>query len=54
MYKRKAFLHWYRDEGVDYSEFEEAKNIMNNLIFDYLQWQDTITSEDYYESEDDS
>lgn len=24
MYKRKAFLHWYKDEGMDEMEFTEG------------------------------
>jgi len=32
MYKRKAFLHWYKDEGMDEMEFQEADKNVRDLI----------------------
>lgn len=40
MLKRKAFLHWYTDEGMDEMEFVEAEANMNDLISEYQQYQD--------------
>ena len=35
MYRRKAFLHWYSNEGMDEKEFEEANKNMRDLIQEY-------------------
>ena len=32
LYKRSAFLHWYRQEGIDLLECDEACNGMNSMI----------------------
>ena len=32
LYKRKAFLHWYKAEGMDEMEFTEAGNSLMGLI----------------------
>ena len=32
MFKRKAFLHWYTQEGMDEMEFTEAESNMQDLI----------------------
>lgn len=38
MYKKKAFLHWYTEEGMDIQEFEEARQNLNDLISEYQQY----------------
>ncbi|KAG6744200.1 hypothetical protein POTOM_052910 [Populus tomentosa] len=43
MFRRKAFLHWYTGEGMDEMEFTEAENNMNDLVFEYQQYQDART-----------
>lgn len=40
IYRRKAFLHWYIAEGMDESEFTEAVLSVDDLVFDYQQYQD--------------
>ncbi|KDQ11452.1 hypothetical protein BOTBODRAFT_114377 [Botryobasidium botryosum FD-172 SS1] len=40
MFKRKAFLHWYTQEGMDEMEFTEAESNMQDLIAEYQQYQD--------------
>lgn len=35
MYKRKAFVHWYTEEGMDEMEFVEAEKNTNDLINEY-------------------
>ena len=45
MFRRKAFLHWYTQEGMDEMEFTEAESNMNDLISEYQQYQDA-TAED--------
>ncbi|OAF67118.1 hypothetical protein A3Q56_05144 [Intoshia linei] len=41
MYKRKAFIHWYTDEGMDADELTEAYNNMLDLINEYQQNQES-------------
>jgi len=40
MFRKKAFLHWYIDEGMDELEFSEAESNINDLISEYQQYQD--------------
>ena len=35
LYKRKAFLHWYKGEGIDEMEFQEADKNLRDLVTDY-------------------
>merc|ERR1712224_175693 len=53
MYKRKAFLHWYKGEGMDEMEFQEADKNLRDLITEYQDKQDAIYEEDNDEDEDD-
>merc|ERR1712157_357335 len=47
MYKRKAFLHWYKGEGMDEKEFQEADKNVRDLITEYQDKQDaTVDAED--------
>ena len=46
MFKRKAFLHWYTEEGMDEMEFTEAESNMNDLISEYQQYQEAYTDDD--------
>jgi len=38
MFKRKAFVHWYTEEGMDEMEFSEAESNMNDIIAEYQQY----------------
>lgn len=40
MYKRKAYVHWYLNEGMDVQEFDEAESNLNDLISEYQQYAD--------------
>lgn len=40
MFSRKAFLHWYTNEGMDEMEFQEAESNLNDLLSEYVQYQD--------------
>ncbi|KAF8131905.1 Tubulin/FtsZ [Boletus edulis] len=52
MFKCKAFLHWYMQEGMDEMEFMEAESNMQDLIAEYQQYQDaTVEEEGEYEEE---
>ena len=37
LYKKKAFLHWYFDEGMDEDNFEEASMKIEDLISEYQE-----------------
>ncbi|KAF7314380.1 Tubulin beta chain [Mycena kentingensis (nom. inval.)] len=52
MFKRKAFLHWYTEEGMDEMEFTEAESNMQDLVAEYQQYQDaTAEAEEELENE---
>eukprot|EP01084_Bolivina_argentea_P029216 54220_1 len=57
MYKRKAFLHWYKGEGMDEMEFQEADKNARDLVTEYQDKQDAVvdldnpTDESDYEDE---
>jgi len=53
MYRRKAFLHWYKGEGMDEMEFQEADKNVRDLITEYQDKQDA-TYEDEEEDDDNS
>jgi tubulin beta len=40
MFRKKAFLHWYTQEGMDEMEFTEAESNMQDLVAEYQQYQD--------------
>jgi len=46
MYKRKAFLHWYKGEGMDEMEFQEADKNVRDLITEYQDKQDATVNPD--------
>lgn len=50
MFRRKAFLHWYTNEGMDEAEFTEAYSNLLDLVQDYDQYQ-VATADDDYEAE---
>ena len=53
LYHRRAYVHWYRGEGMDEYEFEEAESNMNDLVSEYLQYQNyTDDSADQIDDEE--
>ena len=53
MFRRKAFLHWYIGEGMDEMEFTEVERNMNDLVSEYMQYQDASAEDDeYYDDEE--
>merc|ERR1712198_683291 len=52
MYRRKAFLHWYKGEGMDEMEFQEADKNVRDLITEYQDKQDATYEEEEEEDED--
>jgi len=53
MYRRKAFLHWYKGEGMDEMEFQEADKNVRDLITEYQDKQDATYEEDEEEEDED-
>merc|ERR1711879_479269 len=52
MYMRKAFLHWYKGEGMDEMEFQEADENVRDLITEYQDKEDATYEEDASGDED--
>jgi len=52
MYRRKAFLHWYKGEGMDEMEFQEADKNVRDLITEFQDKQDAELEEEGDEDED--
>jgi len=46
LYKRKAMLHWYKGEGMDEMEFQEAFKNVQDLITEYQDKQDATVGGD--------
>mmetsp|Transcript_59532 Transcript_59532/g.94723 ORF Transcript_59532/g.94723 Transcript_59532/m.94723 type:complete len:711 (-) Transcript_59532:245-2377(-) len=42
LFKRRAFLHWYTNEGMDEMEFIDADAQIRDLIMEYQEKQDAI------------
>merc|ERR1712207_13697 len=53
MYKRKAFLHWYKGEGMGEMEFQEADKNVRDLITEYQDKQDAGVDLDDDNDDDD-
>merc|ERR1712228_81627 len=53
MYRRKAFLHWYKGEGMDEMEFQEADKNVRDLITEYQDKEDATFEEESEEGDDD-
>ncbi|KAJ2801608.1 hypothetical protein H4R20_003603 [Coemansia guatemalensis] len=54
IFRRKAFMHWFTDEGMDEMEFTEAESNLNDLINEYKQYQEAgVEEEEYGVYEDD-
>eukprot|EP01083_Nonionella_stella_P154992 500066_1 len=51
VYKRRGYLHWYKGQGMDEMEFQEADKNIRDLITEYQDKQDIVIDED--EDEDD-
>merc|ERR1712207_572 len=54
MYRRKAFLHWYKGEGMDEMEFQEADKNVRDLITEYQDKQDASYEEEEDDEDNDS
>merc|ERR1719499_1990636 len=54
MYRRKAFLHLYKGEGMEEMEFQEADKNVRDLITEYQDKEDATYEEGSEEEEGDS
>merc|ERR1711973_508656 len=54
MYRRKAFLHWYKGEGMDEMEFQEADKNVRDLITEYQDKEDAVYEEEEEDGEEES
>merc|ERR1712117_298426 len=54
LFKRKAFLHWYKGEGMDEMEFQEADKNVRDLITEYQDKESAKYEEDDDENSQDS
>merc|ERR1712179_701162 len=54
LFKRKAFLHWYKGEGMDEMEFQEADKNVRDLITEYQDKESAKYEEDEDSNENDS
>ena len=52
-YRRKAYLHWYKYEGMDEMEFQEADKNVRDLVTEYDDKQQAYYWLDEEEDEDD-
>merc|ERR1711951_291151 len=52
LFKRKAFLHWYKGEGMDEMEFQEADKNVRDLITEYQDKESASYASD--EEDDDN
>merc|ERR1712213_286941 len=53
LFKRKAFLHWYKGEGMDEMEFQEADKNVRDFISEYQDKESAKYEEDDEESNQD-
>ncbi|ORX36033.1 beta1-tubulin [Kockovaella imperatae] len=51
MYRRKAYVHWYTGEGMDELEFSEAESNLQDLVSEYMQYQEAGADDEMYEEE---
>merc|ERR1712012_852397 len=54
LFKRKAFLHWYKGEGMDEMEFQEADKNVRDLITEYQDKESAKYEEDEDGTQDES
>jgi len=47
MFRRKAFLHWYLNEGMEELEFTEAESNVNDLLREYQQYGEASIDDEF-------
>lgn len=53
MYRRKAFLHSYTNEGMSPMEFDDAERNLNNLVSEYKEHEETAFTTKHHVREND-
>ncbi|MCQ2818484.1 MAG: tubulin beta chain [archaeon] len=53
MFKRKAFLHWYTNEGVQETEFTEAESNLMDIVTEYNNYENPKDNEEGEEEDGD-
>ena len=51
MFKKKAYVFFYTNEGMDEMEFCEAQNDMQDLISEYQSYEEMVAGEPMYDEE---
>jgi len=51
MFRRKAFLHWYTNEGMDEMEFTESESNMQDLVSEYQQYEHATVEDETVQQE---
>ena len=51
-FRRKAFLHYYTEKGMDEMEFTEAESNCNDLVSEYTPCTCSAEVDDEYEEEE--
>ncbi|KAG7213261.1 hypothetical protein KM043_002561 [Ampulex compressa] len=51
MFRKKAYLHWYTAEGMEESEFSEARDNLRELISEYQRYQEAPVETDFAEED---
>ncbi len=53
LYRRKAYVHWYTESGMDQMEFTEAQSNFNDIINEYHGYEvDWVDEEEEYGEEE--
>jgi len=47
MFKKRAYLHWFTREGMDELEFVDAETNLNDLMMEYVSYQESRFNEFY-------
>ena len=53
MFKRKAFLHWYTNEGVQENDFNEAESNLSDIVNEYKNYEHPNDNEEGEDEEGD-
>lgn len=51
MYNRKAYIHWYVNEGLETVEFDEASNNVTDLIGEYQMYEEAKVGDEEEEED---
>lgn len=55
MYRRKAFVHSYTNEGMSPMEFDDAERNLKNLVSEYKEHEETaFTAKDHVRKDDEA